>query len=144
MRIDGRRDFVNSLTGLIDLNLAFQRINKALEAKYGLSVIQWSLLQTLIEMPAVSPLVLARALRVTPGTLTQSLNRLEKKEYLFMCDDPSDARKKMISITRKGKNVLESAEGEYQRVFKEIENVRDAIEKVDVFLTRGALGRILE
>lgn len=127
-------DFASSISGLIKLSLSLQGLNKSLESKYGLSIVQWSLLNALVGMPAVSPRILAKTLRVTPGTLSQSLNRLAKKDFLFMRSDPNDARKKMISITRSGKNALVSAELEYQDVFAGISSVRNGIDIVNSFL----------
>lgn len=143
MNQDESKEFVSSMSGLIDLSLTLQGLNKSLEANCGLSIVQWSVLNTLIEMPAVSPQLLAKALRVTPGTLSQSLSRLSKKDFLFMCSDPSDARKKMISITRSGKDALESAEQEYRSIFLGISLVRSGIDLVDGFLKNTAKTRVL-
>lgn len=134
MKGAGSRDHINSISRLMDLSLTLQNINKSLELKCGLSVVQWSLLKTLLNMPAVSPLVLARALGVTPGTLSQTLMRLDRKKYLFMCDDPTDARKKMISITRLGKKALASVDEEFERIFSEINLIDDGVTKIDDFL----------
>ena len=134
---------LSPIAQLMELNHTLHQINKTLEASCGLSVVQWSLLKVLIEMPAVSPQVLAKKLGVTPGTLTQTLIRLEKKKFLFMCDDPCDARKKMISITRLGKNMLNSVDPEFERVFAEIEEVQDGIGEIDLFLKKKVRTRIL-
>ena len=127
-------DISTSLTSLMDLGLTLQQINKALEVKFGASIVQWSLLRALLEMPAVSPMVLSRSLRVTPGTLTQTLTRLAKKKYLFMCEDPHDARKKMISLTRLGRDVVQELEAEYETIFSEIGQVKTHIKCIDGFL----------
>lgn len=118
----------------MDLNLTLHHVNKTLESKCGLSVVQWYLLKNLLNMPAVSPLVLAKALGVTPGTLTQTLTRLDRKKLLFMCDDPNDARKKMISITRLGRDTLENVDREYERAFAGIELFESAIAQLDEYL----------
>ena len=128
------RDCMDSISSLMELSLTLHQINKTLESKCGLSVVQWSLLKTLLNMPAVSPLVLAKALGVTPGTLTQTLTRLDRKKFLFMCDDPNDARKKMISITRLGKEALETVDREYERAFAGIDLVENAIGQIDGYL----------
>lgn len=134
MNPEAQRNYMNSISRLMDLSLMLQNINKVLEAKCGLSLVQWSLLKTLINMPAVSPLVLAKTLKITPGTLSQTLTRLDRKEYLFMCDDPTDARKKMISITRLGKDALTAVGKEFERVFSEIDLIDGEIEKIDNYL----------
>lgn len=142
MNLDKQSDLLRSISRLTKLNLTLQNISKGLEHKCGLSIVQWSLLKTLLEMPAVSPQVLAKAIKVTPGTLSQSLSRLEKKKFLFMCDDPADARRKMISLTRSGKDALEVAEQNYLYVFSEIESIEMSIQKIDDFLTKQASNRI--
>lgn len=123
---------------LIDLNQAFQYLNKTLESRYGLSIIQWSLLQNLRQMPAVSPRVLSKTLGVTPGTLSLALARMERRELLFMCDDPSDARKKMISLTRDGKILLDAVDHEYEKLFLEIGKIHEKMSAVGTFL-KGVL-----
>lgn len=144
MRQDEGGEFSGSMSELINLSLTLQNLNKNLEAKCGLSIVQWSVLKALIEMPAVSPQLLAKALNVTPGTLSQSLTRLSKKDYLFMRSDPSDARKKMISLTRNGKYALDRAEQEYRRIFAGIHSVRTGIDLVDGFLKNTARARMLD
>lgn len=144
MKPDEQRDYVRSISRLMDLNQTLQHVNKTLESKCGLSVVQWSLLRTLLNMPAVSPLVLAKALGVTPGTLSQTLGRLDKKKYLFMCDDPSDARKKMISITRLGKEALETIDVELEHVFSEIHVIDGEVERVNEYLRKKVKTRLLE
>ena len=118
----------------MNLSLTLHHINKTLESKCGMSIVQWSLLKTLLNMPAASPLILAKALGVTPGTLSQTLTRLNKKKYLFMCDDPNDARKKMISITRLGKATLDVIDREYERIFAEINLIHHEVEQLDNYL----------
>ncbi len=124
-----------SLSSLMALNLTFQSINKILEAKYGLSIVQWSFLKTLAERPISSPLALAKALNVTPGTLSQTTMRLEKKKYIFVCNDPKDARKKMISLTRSGKETLDSIDQSYCHIFSSIRSVVNELKAVENFLS---------
>jgi DNA-binding MarR family transcriptional regulator len=95
---------------VFQIGLAIEHLNQKLEAKVGISVTQWSVLKRLIDSPATSPLQLARSVGIRPSTLTQGLKRLKKKDYLFIGTDPLDRRKKILSITRKGKEVLERAD----------------------------------
>lgn len=120
--------------GLMTLNLAFQAVNKILEVQYGISIVQWSFLKILSKMPTVSPLALAKALTVTPGTLTQTIARLEKKKFIFVCHDPKDARKKMISLTRSGKLALDSIENNFKVIFSNIQFVDSELSVLHDFL----------
>jgi DNA-binding MarR family transcriptional regulator len=122
------------MAGLIELNLQLHQINKRLETQYGVSLVQWSLLTTLQTMPAVSQHVLAKAIGITTGSLTQALVRLEKKKFIFTCDDPNDARKKMISLTRQGKEFLERAEILYQKIFSELHRVQPSLIQINGYL----------
>jgi DNA-binding MarR family transcriptional regulator len=122
------------VTHLMEFSLSLNQINKRLESKYGLSLVQWYLLQTLLDMPAVSPQQLARAIGVTPGTLSQALTRLERKRLLFMRDDPQDARRKMISITRSGKKSMEEAGAEFARAFDGCERMDKEMGQIAGFL----------
>lgn len=92
---------------LFQIGVSLHQLNKRLEKHLGLSLVQWCLLKKLIDMPAVSALSLANAVGVHPSTLTQTLKRLERKKYIFVMRDLVDSRKKLISITRSGKNNLE-------------------------------------
>ena len=73
MKPQGHRKYINPISRLMNLSLTLHHINKTLESKCGMSIVQWSLLKTLLNMPAASPLILAKALGVTPGTLSQTL-----------------------------------------------------------------------
>ncbi len=142
MKSEKQRECIKSISSLMDLSLTLQNINKTLEVKCGLSFVQWSLLKKLLNMPAVSPLFLAKALGVTPGTLTQTLIRLDRKKYLFMCDDPTDARKKMISITRLGKETLVKVDKEFEFVFSEINIIDSDVEHIHHYLNDKVKSRL--
>ena len=97
------------LISLFEIGNAIHQLNKKSERKMGLSLVQWRLLKCLIDMPATSAYLLSQAVGVHPSTLTQTLKRLEKKEMLFVSEDPRDSRRKIISITRAGKEALSAA-----------------------------------
>lgn len=50
-----------------------------------------------------SPARLASALQVTRGAMTNTLQRLEKRELIRIADDPVDGRAKLVSITDAGR-----------------------------------------
>lgn len=97
----------DSLFSLFKIGVSIQHLNKKTEKNFGLSLVQWCLLKCLINMPAAPAHVLAKVAGVHPSTLTQSLKRLERKGYIFITEDPNDSRRKLISLTRIGKNILD-------------------------------------
>ena len=50
------------------------------------------------------------ALKLTQPAITQSVNKLLKKELIELIDNPSDKRKKMIHLSKKGKSVVSQME----------------------------------
>lgn len=100
----------NPLLLIFDLGLQIDRLGQKLETDEGISVTQWCLLKHLVHCPASSPLGLARSVGIQPCSLTQSLKRLERKGYIFVSNDPSDRRKKNLSLTREGKEALDRAD----------------------------------
>ena len=91
---------------LVKENLEFHSLNKKIESKFGLSLVQYHLLSTLKDMPGSSPQQIANAIGMHPSTLTQSLKLLHRKNTIFVTDDPRDKRKKFLSITRHGYELL--------------------------------------
>jgi DNA-binding MarR family transcriptional regulator len=124
----------SSLFRLISLTVRMQSINKSLEAKHGLSIVQWSFMQKLADMPSITPRVMATTLGLTPGTLTQTISRLQKKKYISVIADPKDARKKLITLTRLGANVLNSKNVAYKNIFLMINNCASELKVIDTFL----------
>lgn len=98
------------LLSLFRIGISIHNFNKASERETGLSLVQWCLLKKLIDLPAVSALVLAKNVGVHPSTLTQTLKRLEKKAFIFITEDPTDSRKKLVALTRKGQFALKEAD----------------------------------
>ncbi len=97
------------LFDVFQIGISIHNFNKASEKRLGLSLVQWCVLKCLVDMPACSAHALAAAVGVHPSTLTQTLKRLEKKRFVFATEDPNDSRRKLISITRAGKETLDQA-----------------------------------
>jgi DNA-binding MarR family transcriptional regulator len=121
---------------LFHIGNSIHLLNKRSEKLLGLSLVQWYLLKRLIDMPGCSPLALAAAVGVSPGTLTQTMRRLERKGFLFLAEDPKDSRKKLVAITRAGKRVLEGASEEIQAWAKDIAPFGREIARVHSCLRR--------
>ncbi len=56
-----------------------------------------------------APARLARAFQVTKGAMTYTLQRLEDLGYVAIGPDPSDARAKIVRLTRKGRRARDEA-----------------------------------
>ena len=98
------RDEIDSL---FHLSLSLHHLNRDIERKFKLSLVQLFVLLRLRHMPATCSKVLAAAVGIHPSTLTQTLRRLERKEYIFVAADPRDSRRKLISLTRSGCQAIE-------------------------------------
>lgn len=122
------------LFSLFHIGHSIQLLNKRSEKNLGLSLVQWGLLKCLIDMPASSAHLLAKAVGVQPSSLTQTLKRLQRKHLIFITEDPKDSRKKLISITRLGKEVLDNTALSIKRWSKEL----SALEK-DLYRVRSYL-----
>jgi DNA-binding MarR family transcriptional regulator len=98
------------LKSIFNVSLLIHNLNKEAERRAGLSIVQWSLLKHLLEMPGASALELSDAVGLHPSTLTQTLKRLIRKKWVLVLEDPRDSRKKIICLTRAGKGALDLAE----------------------------------
>jgi DNA-binding MarR family transcriptional regulator len=56
-----------------------------------------------------SPARLARAFQVTKGAMTYTLQALEELGYVSLEADPTDARAKIVRITKKGRRARDAA-----------------------------------
>jgi DNA-binding MarR family transcriptional regulator len=114
------------------LSLLLHNLNKEAERRAGLSIVQWTILEQLMEMPGVSALELSDAVNLHPSTLTQALKRLIRKGFIVASEDPRDSRKKVVALTRQGKLALDRAGGEMEKLafrLSTVQNELDAIEK---------------
>ncbi|MBS1958170.1 MAG: MarR family transcriptional regulator [Bdellovibrionales bacterium] len=103
----------------VRMSLAFHNLNKGAESHLGLSLVQYYLLMMLRDMPGCSPQKLAVAVGMHPSSLTQSLKRLKKKRALYVAEDPKDSRKKILSLSREGLELLEKFSSGFRDLFKE-------------------------
>lgn len=72
----------------------------------GLSLAQFGVLNHFARRNSVeSPAQLASAFQVTRGAMTNTLSRLEKRDFVKIEPDPKDGRAKLVQITDKGRNM---------------------------------------
>lgn len=118
------------LFALAEISVRIQQLNKALEEKFGLSLVQWSVLRHLIAAPAISAQDLAELIGIHPSSLTQTLKRLESKDFLCMEGHPRDQRRKMIFTTREGAAALRRLEREASPLLAEAEKHSSALREI--------------
>lgn len=123
---------------LFHIGVAIHQLNKHSEKYLGLSLVQWCLLKHLIDMPAVSAHVLAKAVGIHPSSLTQTLKRLARKKYIFIIGDPQDTRKKIISITRAGKEILDTTSEKMGTWSEELSGLGNELVSIQAFLETQA------
>lgn len=128
------------LFSLFHIGNSIQTLNKRSEKRTGLSLVQWCFLKYLIDMPASSAQKLAKAVGVHPSTLTQTLKRLERKGFIFITEDPIDSRRKLISITRSGRDSLESTSSIIKEWSKDLSTLGSDLSRVRSYL-EGTLAR---
>jgi DNA-binding MarR family transcriptional regulator len=81
-------------------------------AEFGLTVGEFDVLATLRRSGQpyqLSPTELFNTMMVTSGTMTHRLDRLEKAELIDRLPDPSDRRGTIITLTKKGFDLIEEA-----------------------------------
>lgn len=118
------------LFSLFQIGSSIHVLNKKSESRFGLSLVQWHLMSRLVDMPATSPLALAAAVNVHPSTLTQTMKRLLKKKFIFIAEDPKDSRKKLVAMTRAGKNALDAATIEVGEWSKDLGSLREELHQI--------------
>ncbi len=79
---------------------------ETLLGEIDLHVGQEMLLSTLLNRPAVTQSELAELLRVQPATLSNSLQRLERRAFVRRTRDPDDQRIVRVDITEEGRRLI--------------------------------------
>lgn len=87
---------------------------------YNVGVSQILVLSELRENGAMKQSEVARVLGYTPGALTNIADRLMKDAYVERTFDKGDRRIIRISITEKGRNILDQAQKTGQKMRKDI------------------------
>lgn len=65
---------------------------------------------------AITPLMISNFFKVAKPSVTATINELTKKDYLIKNPSTSDKRSYTVSVTKKGKALVESTHDEYFRV----------------------------
>ena len=112
--------------------------NRLLGEKVGIFPAQHRMLMVLAKEPYMSQREIAEILQVSPATITISIKKLEKQGYLIRESQEEDNRYNMVTITQKGKDVIEQSKGIFDeigtRMFKGFSN--DELEGLGCLLER--------
>ncbi|MFT5208515.1 MAG: DNA-binding MarR family transcriptional regulator [Flavobacterium sp.] len=107
-----RRDIEVLFSYFNELNIISQLSNGILEQKLpaGLTTSQFSVLNWFIRVDNVAtPGRLSTAFQVTKGAMTNTLKKLHDKKLISITPDPNSGRSKIVKLTKKGRDVRDSA-----------------------------------
>ena len=99
---------------------------------------QWRVLRGLSEHGEVEAGKLAYIACILPQSLSRIARNLEKKNLIFMKNDPSDARKILLSLTDEGKIMMSRATIDSKEIYSQLiedfgrENLDQLLEKLNL------------
>lgn len=99
-----------NLKVLIALSRTTQAIHKrtaGLVAKYGLTMSQFAVLEALYHKGSMNISEIIQSVLSTSGNMTVVISNLDKLELITKCTNPEDKRSSLISITEKGREIIE-------------------------------------
>lgn len=85
-----------------------------------MTTLQFSIMFTLNQQPAMDQITLARSVALDRATCSNIVTRLEKKGYLRRKVNPENMRAKLVYLTVKGKQLLADSEGPIMEVQKKL------------------------
>jgi MarR family transcriptional regulator, organic hydroperoxide resistance regulator len=123
------------------LDHALSRRSKIMGSQLGITGPQRLVLRVIGRHPGISPGTIAKTLHVDKSTLTGVLQRLERRGMIVRKADPSDGRRAVLELTRRGRTLNESNSGTVEaRVARALRRVsvaqRRAAEKLLVVLAQ--------
>ncbi|MFY0255337.1 MarR family winged helix-turn-helix transcriptional regulator [Chitinophaga sp. 30R24] len=89
-----------------------RRLRKQISNPDALSIAEGNVISILMNHKALYPSALGAQLNISSQFMSQILNRLEKLEYIARKSAPEDGRKTLVSLTRKGKHMVEESRQE--------------------------------
>lgn len=114
--------FMNFFKEIFTLEqLARNRMERALPNEMKVS--HFTALSYLVKKDTPSsPAELASAFQVSRPTMTNTLQKLEAKNYICVSADLADGRGKLIMITQEGKNIFHIAVQSLAKMFGDVSN----------------------
>jgi DNA-binding MarR family transcriptional regulator len=112
----------------------FGRVNPKLRAEHGLDFTDLLLLRRIAETD-FSPSELAEELLMPPPAISRKLDHLEGSGLITRALDPADARRRVLTLTERGEQVLRAAKGTVERELNDVLRVLDGDELEAFFAT---------
>ncbi|GAB2678052.1 MarR family winged helix-turn-helix transcriptional regulator [Aliiglaciecola aliphaticivorans] len=108
------QQLTESMSLLVNLNLASIKLNKKLDRSlgvHGISFSEYMALHVLAEQPSytMSRIALAEALGMTASGVTRMLNPMDKIHLIEKQKNPRDARVSLVQLSATGKSLYEDA-----------------------------------
>ena len=102
-----------------EVDHALQRASKRMKKTRGVTGPQRLVIRIVGRFPGMPAGHLARLLHVHASTLTGVLERLERQGLIRRRADPRDARRQLLSLTAKGRELDVAAEGSVEAAFRQ-------------------------
>lgn len=90
------------LEKIVALSVDLHNLNAGFQRRYHISVVQWLVLEKIIDHPGLSAGTLAEISGVHPSTLTPTIARLESMGLIYIQERSSDQRRKLLVASWKG------------------------------------------
>lgn len=120
------------LLRLLRVSHLFHHQMETLVGSHGLQQADFGVLSTLRRSPApysLSPTALYQSMLFSSGGLTKVLARLSQAELIDRIDNPEDKRSKLVLLTSKGKQLIESVMPTLHQRESDLLNVLSAEER---------------
>ena len=118
-----------------------QRLNSLKERLFGISLAQWRILTVILANPGISAHALSTEAGLHPSSLTPQLKRLNAKGMIQIQPSASDARRKVITLTKQGADRLEQVNGRLSWVLERFGKQPKILERMEK--TLGSLGSLM-
>jgi MarR family 2-MHQ and catechol resistance regulon transcriptional repressor len=86
-----------------------ERVARRSMSEAGLGFSDFTLLEVLLHVGALTPSALAEKLNLTSGSITAAIDRLEMRGFVARVTNPADQRSRIIELTDEGRALIEPA-----------------------------------
>ena len=110
----------------------------------GIGFSDFGVLEVLLHKGPMPVNTLGGKIRLTSGSITALVDRLEKKGLLERREDPADRRSRMVHLTPAGRKLISCAFADHERAMERATAGLTAAEKVQAAELLKKLGRFAE